>query len=182
MDSRRSRTKHIIAKAFISLLNEKDYDSVRIIEICEKAMLSKVTFYNNFKNKRQLLNYILLNFEEKIKKEISEFSSRRQSTKDAIYGIVKITYRNILNNQDMLQKLLLSRNASIAFLELRDFIYVEILKNVNSLQPEDKRKIPKEYFAAFYSGAIASILPMILTTSIDKGPILDESLLVKLFS
>ena len=182
MDSRRSRTKHIIAKAFISLLNEKDYDSVRIIEICEKAMLSKVTFYNNFKNKRQLLNYILLNFEEKIKKEISEFSSRRQSTKDAIYGIVKITYRNILNNQDMLQKLLLSRNASIAFLELRDFIYIEILKNVNSLQPEDKRKIPKEYFAAFYSGAIASILPMILTTSIDKGPILDESLLVKLFS
>ncbi len=182
MDSRRSRTKHIIAKAFISLLNEKDYDSVRIIEICEKAMLSKVTFYNNFKNKRQLLNYILLNFEDKIKKEISEFSSRRQSTKDAIYGIVKITYRNILNNQDMLQKLLLSRNASIAFLELRDFIYVEILKNVNSLQPEDKRKIPKEYFAAFYSGAIASILPMILTTSIDKGPILDESLLVKLFS
>lgn len=182
MDSRRSRTKHIIAKAFISLLNEKDYDSVRIIEICEKAMLSKVTFYNNFKNKRQLLNYILLNFEDKIKKEISEFSSRRQSTKDAIYGIVKITYRNILNNQDMLQKLLLSRNASIAFLELRDFIYIEILKNVNSLQPEDKRKIPKEYFAAFYSGAIASILPMILTTSIDKGPILDESLLVKLFS
>ena len=82
----------------------------------------------------------------------------------------------------MRQKRLLSRNASIAFLELRDFIYVEILKNVNSLQPEDKRKIPKEYFAAFYSGAIASILPMILTTSIDKGPILDESLLVKLFS
>lgn len=182
MDTRTTRTKRTIAKAFISLLNDKDYDSVRIIEVCEKAKLSKVTFYNNFKNKRQLLTFILLNFEQKIKKEINDFSSHRQTTKDAIYGIVKITYRNILNNQDMLKKLLLSRNASIAFLELRDFINIEMLKHIDKLQPEDKKKIPKEYFAAFYSGAIASILPMILTTSIEKGPILDESLLVKLFS
>ena len=54
MDARVIRTRRDLSYAFLSLLDTKDYDSIKVIDICKQAMISKVTFYNNFKNKHFL--------------------------------------------------------------------------------------------------------------------------------
>ena len=162
MDARIIRTRRDLSNALIQLLETTDYDEIKVIDICKKAMISKVTFYNNFKNKSELLNHILLEFEEKIKNDIEKVAPAFQNQKDMILGIVRIAYKNVLKNKVIFGKILSNHQTSSVIIELRNFICQEIIKHGDLLISDDKSSVPKEYFAAFYSGAITSILPMVL--------------------
>ena len=54
-----SKTELAIANAFIDLLKIKTFEDIQIKEICKKAKVTKVTFYNHFSNKLNLLNKIM---------------------------------------------------------------------------------------------------------------------------
>lgn len=182
MDARIIRTRRDLSNALIQLLETTDYDEIKVIDICKKAMISKVTFYNNFKNKSELLNHILLEFEEKIKNDIEKVAPAFQNQKDMILGIVRIAYKNVLKNKVIFGKILSNHQTSSVIIELRNFICHEIIKHGDLLISDDKSSVPKEYFAAFYSGAITSILPMVLNQSDGDDNALDENSLVALFS
>ena len=182
MDARIIRTRRDLSNALIQLLETTDYDEIKVIDICKKAMISKVTFYNNFKNKSELLNHILLEFEEKIKNDIEKLAPAFQNQKDMILGIVRIAYKNVLKNKVIFGKILSNHQTSSVIIELRNFICQEIIKHGDLLISDDKSSVPKEYFAAFYSGAITSILPMVLNQSDGDDNALDENSLVALFS
>lgn len=182
MDARIIRTRRDLSNALIQLLETTDYDEIKVIDICKKAMISKVTFYNNFKNKSELLNHILLEFEEKIKNDIEKVAPAFQNQKDMILGIVRIAYKNVLKNKVIFGKILSNHQTSSVIIELRNFICQEIIKHGDLLISDDKSSVPKEYFAAFYSGAITSILPMVLNQTDGDDNSLDENSLVALFS
>lgn len=182
MDARIIRTRRDLSNALIQLLETTDYDEIKVIDICKKAMISKVTFYNNFKNKSELLNHILLEFEEKIKNDIEKVAPAFQNQKDMILGIVRIAYKNVLKNKVIFGKILSNHQTSSVIIELRNFICQEIIKHGDLLISDDKSSVPKEYFAAFYSGAITSILPMVLNQTDGDDNALDENALVALFS
>ena len=182
MDARIIRTRRDLSNALIQLLETTDYDEIKVIDICKKAMISKVTFYNNFKNKSELLNHILLEFEEKIKNDIEKVAPAFQNQKDMILGIVRIAYKNVLKNKVIFGKILSNHQTSSVIIELRNFIWQEIKKHGDLLISDDKSSVPKEYFAAFYSGAITSILPMVLNQTDGDDNALDENSLVALFS
>lgn len=182
MDARIIRTRRDLSDALIQLLETTDYDEIKVIDICKKAMISKVTFYNNFKNKSELLNHILLEFEEKIKNDIEKVAPAFQNQKDMILGIVRIAYKNVLKNKVIFGKILSNHQTSSVIIELRNFICQEIIKHGDLLISDDKSSVPKEYFAAFYSGAITSILPMVLNQTDGDDNALDENSLVTLFS
>ena len=182
MDARIIRTRRDLSNALIQLLETTDYDEIKVIDICKKAMISKVTFYNNFKNKSELLNHILLEFEEKIKNDIEKVAPAFQNQKDMILGIVRIAYKNVLKNKVIFGKILSNHQTSSVIIELRNFICQEIIKHGDLLISDDKSSVPKEYFAAFYSGAITSILPRVLNQTDGDDNSLDENSLVALFS
>ena len=182
MDARIIRTRRDLSNALIQLLETTDYDEIKVIDICKKAMISKVTFYNNFKNKSELLNHILLEFEEKIKNDIEKVAPAFQNQKGMILGIVRIAYKNVLKNKVIFGKILSNHQTSSVIIELRNFICQEIIKHGDLLISDDKSSVPKEYFAAFYSGAITSILPMVLNQTDGDDNALDENSLVALFS
>ena len=182
MDARIIRTRRDLSNALIQLLETTDYDEIKVIDICKKAMISKVTFYNNFKNKSELLNHILLEFEEKIKNDIEKVAPAFQNQKDMILGIVRIAYKNVLKNKVIFGKILSNYQTSNVIIELRNFICQEIIKHGDLLISDDKSSVPKEYFAAFYSGAITSIIPMVLNQTDGDDNALDENSLVALFS
>ncbi|MBQ6807918.1 MAG: TetR family transcriptional regulator [Firmicutes bacterium] len=55
----RRNAKNLIRQALLSLLEEKALDEIDVQDIAAKAELSRQTFYYNFKNKRDLIDWIL---------------------------------------------------------------------------------------------------------------------------
>lgn len=58
--------KECIVEALIKLMNEKDFDSIKITEICQKAGVSRMSYYRNYYDKKDIiksyLNDISINF------------------------------------------------------------------------------------------------------------------------
>ena len=50
MDLRVKKTYKLLSDALLKLLEEKNFDEIKLTEICELAMVHKTTFYNHFKS------------------------------------------------------------------------------------------------------------------------------------
>ena len=55
-DLRIQRTQKAIIDAFYELLDEKSFGSITVIDICDRALINRGTFYTHFEDKYQLLD------------------------------------------------------------------------------------------------------------------------------
>lgn len=73
LDERILKTKKKLIVAVSYLLKKKDFSMISVINIVEKANISRTTFYNHFQNKEELLT-------ELIEKSISNLVDKFQKT------------------------------------------------------------------------------------------------------
>ena len=56
IDLRIQRTQKAIIDAFYELLDEKSFGAITVIDICERALINRGTFYTHFEDKYSLLD------------------------------------------------------------------------------------------------------------------------------
>lgn len=58
LDLRIIKTRRVLIDAFFDILKNKvDSKPIKVVDICDKAKISSITFYKHFRNKEGLLNY-----------------------------------------------------------------------------------------------------------------------------
>lgn len=60
-DRRVRRTQKLIRKAFLQLIEEKEYEQITVTDIIEKADYNRATFYRHYYDKEDLVNEIIDN-------------------------------------------------------------------------------------------------------------------------
>lgn len=131
VDPRIIRTKQLIQDAFNSLLLEKDFKSITVRDITEKATINRATFYAHFTDKYELLDQtISANFHQNLKPRLD---CHQLFNKDSIKNIL-IT---MCDYQKNLTTLCSSRYQSLESViqniiidELQSIIHHLILKSV----------------------------------------------------
>src|SRR5215510_12614772 len=53
-DRRRQRTRHLLSAALVELIREKDYNSITVSDIIERANVGRSTFYVHYRDKDDL--------------------------------------------------------------------------------------------------------------------------------
>lgn len=89
VDMRVYRSKRDLANALESLLREKNYDDILINEIVSRAMVSKNTFYNNFLDKNDLLNFLFQRYANELLKSLEPFEEDKKPIEENIKEIIK---------------------------------------------------------------------------------------------
>ncbi len=85
--ARIERSKKYISEAMLQLLTKKKYDEITINDIVEKAGVSRMTFYRQFYDKKEVIKYILDNRTDNF---ISKFQPKKYSIKDNILYSTKL--------------------------------------------------------------------------------------------
>jgi len=69
LDPRVKRTRSLILRAFEELLAEKNFESISVQDVTEKAQINRATFYAHFQDKYALLDYAISQmFKQEIEK------------------------------------------------------------------------------------------------------------------
>ncbi len=89
-DARIVRTKRDLANALEELLQERNYDELSVKDITDKAMISKNTFYNNFKDKNELLNFLFTRYRTALMKKVQPYLDHY------VHALKKIFFRTCL--------------------------------------------------------------------------------------
>jgi probable dihydroxyacetone kinase regulator len=95
--SRETKTEEKIIKSFKKLVNEDSFDKVTVTMIAEDAGISRPIFYRYFKDKYELMDYMLY----------TEVTSQIETLMehDMILEAIKYLFSHIMNEQKLYRKL-----------------------------------------------------------------------------
>lgn len=156
-DLRIRRTHKLLCNAMFELLETRCYDDISIVDICDKAMVHRATFYKHFKDKSDFMEYVA-----RIKlREFYDNGAKIHITTDlqnAYHILVENIVTFIESNKSMLR---LSINSSTNnFIEsLHKIIYEEMLDLLNILISNGEVfSTPVEIKAQFLTGGCCELL------------------------
>lgn len=148
------RTRKFISRAFVELILEKDFEEISVTDICDKAMITRATFYKYFEDKYHLAQCILLDLKEQIfDKGLEKYLYK--STKELYLKMIELCYDYITRHQ---QNFMLFIKHSYC-----DKFRIMILQTINdyieSLTKKGhqsfKIEIPTEVISKFVTGGFA---------------------------
>jgi len=145
------RTRRDISNAFISLLLERDFDDISIVDICETALITRATFYKYFEDKYHLVSCIIDDYKDKIfedKLKHYEYTS----TKDLFIYIAQVILDMIEDNRDNLSKIY--QHVKMQKLQQQVLNIIDLnLTNILKEQKENMNfEVPLKIISKFFAG------------------------------
>lgn len=172
-DRRILRTKHEIKEAFISLLEEKSFDSITVRDLSERANINRGTFYLHYLDKFDLLEKCE---EEIFSKILSIFDA--DAMIDILQGrdmLVRLPFFiqifEYLQEEAAFMKVILGPNGDPSFQEkIRQVFVNNIHENILPAFDVDTIRVPIALFTTYISSAHLGVIQYWLNTGMKESP------------
>ena len=147
-----ARMDKLLWDALLSLLEQRPLESISVTEICEKAMVHRVTFYKHFEDKYDLLEYGLQATRMQLIEELHQ-EETSQTKRKHIRMLEQIAKHQRLYSLMMVEK----ETHSLPSL-MRQQIARDIETDLKQTQEKGiQLPMPPEVMAQFYGGAIVTL-------------------------
>ncbi len=152
LDLRVRRMHKLLFDALISLLTEKNFNDIRISDICDKAMIHRTTFYKHFEDKFQLLDFMLRQLIQDFEKKSLQYTPA-DNPNQYYANLFKLLLEHMRENKKMYTIGLL--NNGLAMKKLQKIV-LECIKTKldNDVARGVKFIVPTTIIADFYSPAL----------------------------
>lgn len=153
-DIRITKSKNNMYQALVSLLQEREFEKITVIDICKRAKLNRMTFYNHYQDKYDLFNDLLklvlndlYNHYNNLAKDLSFSKNTYECLKIFATILVDLVYdnqtlvHNIFKNEDSLASYILKTTINETF-----------MKVVDTSGIKQKNNFPIPLIVSFFSG------------------------------
>ena len=157
-DLRIRRTHKLLCDAMLELLEQTSYDNISVVDICDKAMVHRATFYKHFADKNEFMEYVT-----RVKlREFYDMNAKVHISTDlnnAYYEIINNVLTFVEMNRSML-KLSINSSSNSSFIDsLHKIIYEEFVELIDILENNGETfRVPKDMLAQFYTGGFSHVL------------------------
>lgn len=169
-DRRIQRTRQALHAALLELIKEKGYDAISTEEITERANVGRATFYLHYKDKEDLLLEEFSEMANERVRTLSEipfsawFPIQETDGNDPIKSPpsrpLLMVFQHIKDNSELYYILLKSAKSSRIVERIRKISTEAIINFVEAKLETDPLpiffKVPVDFFAAYFSGALLS--------------------------
>ena len=156
MDEKENLTRGYIFDAFKYLLKTKSYDEISVCDITEKAGVSRMSFYRNFKSKDDLLYQGIDVIFNNLRKDF------QKSENKSIYTISKLIFETFKNYKEEL--------FSIANNKITQHIIEAVPEKLKENTATDYMNKTSKYVPVFYYGALTTVLFNWLKSGAEETP------------
>lgn len=154
-DLRVRKTKKALFDSIICLLETKKFESVRVSDICNNAMVNRSTFYDHFTDKYDLLNSLLKEMENELVERLDSIKEYK-SAKDYYLLIVKELLKHLNDNINVYSSVIKKNSNGIAFDMIEKVITDNVSRVINYIYNDDL-VVPGTVLTTFYVPAVTSV-------------------------
>jgi AcrR family transcriptional regulator len=132
------RTLKSLQESIIDLMETQPIEKISVMDLCEKAMVPRATFYNYFEDKYDLLHFCWQQLEAEIKPVFLQLDTQCD---DCMKHLTKTFFANIVSDMEKWQKI---RRANIHDILVPDlFNYLaDQAKSIMNRNPNTLRSVP----------------------------------------
>ena len=159
-DLRVRKTKANLYKGLIELMQEKECEDIKVIDICKQSLINRSTFYDHFNDKFELLNSFMNDLKIELLEHLKESKNLKYKTiKEYFIIIVKelFTYINKNINVYSILSIIKKNYNSVARDMLFDAAHTAVCEELNE-HCINHSNIPNESISLFYLSGVITIL------------------------
>lgn len=165
-DLRIQRTQKAIIDTFYELLDEKSFNNITVIDICDRALINRGTFYTHFEDKYQLLDKciydIMIGFDDEVDKVHGD-SDLLVYYRD----VIDVGMAFLIAHRKRIRTIIVKADSTLIFNKVHEILVKNIVGKVGKLpHSEYEEPVPVEIIAQFFSGGVIQLV---------KWWLLDES-------
>lgn len=164
-DLRIIKTKKKLSEALFSLLEVKNYEDIKISDLCLKAGVSRATFYNNFLTIDDVLNYHFKSAEESVRELfLSQLKENDYSFSTAYRSLIHAVVTTISSEKEKIVSILSKNTISQVYMGIQMFnndctsFFVERFK-------DELKGVSTGLMASYLAGASTGVLFYLLQHS-----------------
>ena len=155
-DLRVIKTKKILFDSLLKLMKNKNFEKIKISDICEESLINRSTFYAHYEDKYELLIDL---FEEQKIALLKKLENNENIifSKEYIMELLNILIDHIDENREMYSAILTNNRNGILIDFLIDAIERDVsdrLKNNNEIIDSN---LPLDIIVKFYAGGLINI-------------------------
>ena len=157
-DLRIKKTKKALRESLVELIKEKHLEKISVMEICEKALVNRVTFYSHYKDKLELFNDIIKEVTLNIVHKCLVYDKSVTPEQNLIAFIERLFYSFV--NENSLKAVtsdVLKDNIYFVYGSQREVFNIIKEETVNVFKDVNLR-YPLEYIITFILGGLVSIV------------------------
>ena len=159
-DLRVRKTKANLYKGLLKMLEQKSFEDIKIIDICNVSLINRSTFYDHFNDKYELLSSYLKDVSERLADNlVSSIQDKKYTSVKSYYlAIIKSHLDYLYNDVSRAASVKIIKNNlhSVASDMLVDFTLSIVANNLkeNYVNESD---MPIEVIASFYVNAATKV-------------------------
>lgn len=160
-DRRTIRSKRDLANALFELLQEKNLEEITVQDITDRALISKTTFYNNFKDKSELLIFLLRRSADTLLDEVEERLKVESnlSKEKILYDLINLVVDFLIKASYQFRKIIENDTNRILYWSLTTIIEDVFVTLFNNNKPQFISEVLDSDIAInYFSGAFANLI------------------------
>ena len=154
IDLRIIKTNKVLFEALITLMEQKDFEKIKISDICDQALINRSTFYAHYEDKYDLLLAMINDLKNNLEHELKE-NKEEDISKNYFMEFLKILINHVDEKRETYNSILKNDKNGIVMDFLIDVSYRDLtsrLKNNNLISI-----IPIDVITKFYIGGIVNV-------------------------
>ena len=157
---KKKKTYEKIIQSFLELVAIKDFEQISVKDIAEHAKIHRITFYDHFKDKYDLLDHIYIDMKnEAIKEQNTILKTKKISSNDSIsVSIYLHCFVNALKKRRQLVIALANQTGGYIYFAFETFLSDAFQKLLSLQHPEANLKYSLEQTSSFIVGGIISFV------------------------
>lgn len=156
IDLRIIKTKRNLYEALLSLMKDKEFEDIKVNDICNKALINRSTFYSHYEDKYELFTDLIDYFKNELKEELYK-NNNIKNIKEYYIELINLFLTYIEKRQNEFLSIIINNRNSIIIDILYDTISEEVNKHIKEYNKIYFKNIPNELSSKFYLGGVVSV-------------------------
>ncbi len=160
-DLRIVRTRKLLSNTLLDLMQEESIEKISVIDLCNKAMINRATFYAHFEDKYHLLNFAL----DELKDTLYESFTRENKFSDpyeTLRAILTMGADFVFDNRNHITKLLKFNRGGKVLETIRDSIANSVKYQLSKYKTTYDFIVPPTVIATFIAGGMINTTLLVL--------------------
>ena len=155
-DLRVVKTKKILFNSLLNLMKIKNFEKIKISDICEEALVNRSTFYAHYDDKYELLIDL---FEERKLSLLKDFEDNENKafSKEYLMELLSILIDHIEENKEIYSAILANNRNGILIDFLIDAIEKDVSEKLKGNSEIKNSDLPLDIIVKFYAGGLINI-------------------------
>lgn len=152
-DLRIIKTKKNLYDSLTKLMSIKEFEDIKVSDICNLALINRSTFYAHFNDKYELLNSFIYDLKQDLQDQISS-NEKIDNLKNYYMNMIVVFLNHIDKNINIYSMIAKKNSNSIVMDMISNTLFEDINKNIKLAKKSD---IPSSFVSDFYTGAILNV-------------------------